>query len=86
MSQIHSKQIVTRESVLLVYFELLFLDRFLLPHSCSSSTCSQSKRHQVVVVLVRGLSDRFERGKGLKETRSFVTTSTGIRFFGTEPR
>jgi hypothetical protein len=42
---------------LLVFFELLFLDRFLLPHSCSSNTCNQSKRHQVVVVLVRGLSD-----------------------------
>jgi hypothetical protein len=36
-SQIHSKQLVTRERVLLVFFELLFLDRFLLPHSCSSS-------------------------------------------------
>jgi hypothetical protein len=33
----HSKQLVTRERVLLVLFELLFLDRFLLPHSCSSS-------------------------------------------------
>jgi hypothetical protein len=29
-SQIHSKQIVTRERVLLVFFELLFFDRFLL--------------------------------------------------------
>jgi hypothetical protein len=36
-SQIHSKLLVTRESVLLVFFELLFLDRFLLPHSCSLS-------------------------------------------------
>jgi hypothetical protein len=35
-SQIHSKHLVTRERVLLVFFELLFLDRFLLPHSCSS--------------------------------------------------
>jgi hypothetical protein len=52
MSQIHSKQIVTRESVLLMFFELLFLDRFLLPHSCSQDTCNQNKRHQVVVVLV----------------------------------
>jgi hypothetical protein len=25
---------------------------FLLPHSCSQDTCNQSKRHQVVVVLV----------------------------------
>jgi hypothetical protein len=32
-SQIHSKQIVTRErEFLLVFFELLFLDRFLLPN------------------------------------------------------
>jgi hypothetical protein len=36
-SQIHSKPLVTRERVLLVFFELLFLDHFLLPHSCSSS-------------------------------------------------
>jgi hypothetical protein len=36
-SQIHSKPLVTRERVLLVFFELLFLDRFLLPHSCSLS-------------------------------------------------
>ena len=36
-SQIHSKLLVTRERVLLVLFELLFLDRFLLPHSCSLS-------------------------------------------------
>jgi hypothetical protein len=28
------------------------LDRFLLPLSCSQDTCNQSKRHQVVVVLV----------------------------------
>jgi hypothetical protein len=59
-SQIHSKHLVTRERVLLVFFELLFLDRFLLPHSCSQDTCNQSKRHQVVVVLVRGLSDPFD--------------------------
>ena len=58
-SQIHSKLLVTRERVLLVLFELLFLDRFLLPHSCSQFTCNQSKRYQVVVVLVRGLSDPF---------------------------
>jgi hypothetical protein len=51
-SQIHSKHLVTRERVLLVFFELLFLDRFLLPLSCSQDTCNQSKRHQVVVVLV----------------------------------
>jgi hypothetical protein len=43
-----------------VFFELLFLDRFLLPHSCSQDTCNQSKRHQVVVVLVRDLSDPFD--------------------------
>jgi hypothetical protein len=46
-SQIHSNHLVTRERVLLVFFELLFLDCFLLPHSCSSSTCNQSKRHQL---------------------------------------
>jgi hypothetical protein len=46
-SQTHSKHLVTRERVLLVFFELLFLDRFLLPHSCSSSTCNQRKRHQL---------------------------------------
>jgi hypothetical protein len=42
-SQIHSKRLVTKERVLLVFFELLFLDRFLLPHYCSSSTCNQRK-------------------------------------------
>ena len=36
-SQLHSKHLVTRERVLLVFFELLFLDRFLFPHSCSLS-------------------------------------------------
>jgi hypothetical protein len=36
-SQIHSKHLVTRESVLLVFFELLFLHRFVLPHYCSLS-------------------------------------------------
>jgi hypothetical protein len=46
-SPIHSKHLVTRESVLFVFFELLFLDRFLLPHSYSQVTCNQSKRHQV---------------------------------------
>jgi hypothetical protein len=51
---------VTRERVLLVFFELLFLDRFLLPLSCSQDTCNQSKRHQVVVVLVKGISDPFD--------------------------
>jgi hypothetical protein len=55
---------MTGERVLLVFFELLFLDRFLLPHSCSQNTCNQSKRHHVVVVLVRGLSDRLREGKG----------------------
>jgi hypothetical protein len=43
---------VTRERVLLVFFELLLLDRFLLPLSCSQDTCNQSKRRQVVVILV----------------------------------
>jgi hypothetical protein len=54
MSHFHSKQIVTRErDFLLVFFELLFLDRFFFfPISCSQSLFNQSKRHQVVVVLV----------------------------------
>jgi hypothetical protein len=32
--QIHSKLLVLEREFLLVFFELLFLDRFLLPHSC----------------------------------------------------
>jgi hypothetical protein len=39
------------------------LDRFLLALFCSQDTCNQSKRHQVVVVLVRGLSDPFDWGE-----------------------
>jgi hypothetical protein len=57
---VQSIQDTIQKRVLLVFFELLFLDRFLLPHSCSQDTCNQSKRHQVVVVLVRGLSDPFD--------------------------
>jgi hypothetical protein len=46
-SQIHSKHLVTRERVLLVFFELLFWITFLLPHSCSQVFCKQGKRHQL---------------------------------------
>jgi hypothetical protein len=47
-SQIHSNHLVTRERVLFVSFELLFLGSlFFLPHSCSQVTRNQSKRHQV---------------------------------------
>jgi hypothetical protein len=47
-SQIHSKHLVTRESVLFVFFELLFLgslSSFLI--LVLEVTCIQSKRHQV---------------------------------------
>jgi hypothetical protein len=44
---------------LLLLFCLAWLG-FLLPLSCSQDTCNQSKIHQVVVVLVRGLSDSFD--------------------------
>ena len=50
-----------REKVIRVLFVALVAwllqSCFLLPHSYSQDTCNQSKRHQVVVVLVRGLSD-----------------------------
>jgi hypothetical protein len=59
-SQLHSKHLVTRERVLLVFFELLFLDRFLLPHSCSSNTYNKSKRHQLCGGPCGGLSDPFD--------------------------
>jgi hypothetical protein len=45
-----------REKVIRVLFVALVAwllqSCFLLPHSCSQDTCNQSKRHQVVVVLV----------------------------------
>jgi hypothetical protein len=44
-----------RFSFLFEFLSLVSLFFFL--HSCSQATCNQSKRHQVVVVLVRGLSD-----------------------------
>jgi hypothetical protein len=43
---------------LLCSFEFLSLGSlFFFLHSCSQHLCNQSKRHQVVVVLVGGLSD-----------------------------
>jgi hypothetical protein len=37
MSQTNSIHLPTRERVLFMFFDVLFLDHFLLPHSCSSS-------------------------------------------------
>jgi hypothetical protein len=64
-----------------------------------SSDLYSSKRHQVVVVLVRGLidplikeksslglGDRLREGKRVERDPVFVTTSTGSRFARTEPR
>jgi hypothetical protein len=51
----HSKQLVTSERETFEFLSLGSLFFFL--HSCSQATCNQRKRHQVVVVLVRGLSD-----------------------------
>jgi hypothetical protein len=69
--QNHSKHIVTSERERFsCSFEFLSLGSlFFFLHSCSQSTCNQSMRHQVVVVLVRGLSDpligdRLREGKG----------------------
>jgi hypothetical protein len=54
MSQFHSKQLVTRrEDFCSCSFEFLSLGSlFFFLYSCSQATCNQSKRHQVVVVLV----------------------------------
>ena len=53
--QNHSKQLVTSERERFsCSFEFLSLGSlFFFLHSCSQATCNQSKRHQVVVVLVR---------------------------------
>jgi hypothetical protein len=58
-SQTHSKDLVTCERERdLCSFEFLSLGSlFFFLHSCSQATCNQRKRHQVVVVLVRGLRD-----------------------------
>jgi hypothetical protein len=58
--QIHSKLLVTRERVLLVFFELLFLDRFLLPHSCSSKHLQSKQETLIVWWSLRGLGDPFD--------------------------
>jgi hypothetical protein len=53
-----------RERVIRVLFialvAWLLQSCFLLPHSYSQDTCNPSKKHQVVVVLVRDLSDPFD--------------------------
>jgi hypothetical protein len=52
-SKDHSKQLVTSEREIFVFIWVLVAwITFLLPHSCSQHLCNQSKRHQVVVVLV----------------------------------
>jgi hypothetical protein len=51
-SQIHSKCLVTRERVLLVFFELLFLDRFLLPILVLQALVIKARDTNCVVVLV----------------------------------
>jgi hypothetical protein len=50
--QNHSKHLVTCERDFRVHLSSCRLDRFLLPLFCSQDTCNQSKRHQVVMVLV----------------------------------
>jgi hypothetical protein len=89
--QNHSKHLVTCEREIFVFIWVLVTwITFLLPHSCSQDTCNQSKRHQVVVVLAGSkwpiwlrrmltLSKwPFERGKGLKETRSLWPPQRGL--------
>jgi hypothetical protein len=51
-SQIYSKHLVTRERVLLVFFELLFLDRFLLPIIVLQALVIKARDTNCVVVLV----------------------------------
>jgi hypothetical protein len=59
--QNHSKHLVTCERDIFVFIWVLVAwIAFFFLHSCSQDTCNQSKRHQVVVVLVRGLSDPFD--------------------------
>jgi hypothetical protein len=49
----HSKHLVASEREIFVcIWVLVAWIAFLLPHSCSQRLCNQSKRHQVVVVLV----------------------------------
>jgi hypothetical protein len=56
--QNHSKYLVTCEREIFVFIWVLVAwIAFFFLISCSQDTCNQSKRHQVVVVLVRGLSD-----------------------------
>jgi hypothetical protein len=51
--QNHSKHLVTSEREIFVFIWVLVAwIAFLLLHSCSQHICNQSKRHQVVVVLV----------------------------------
>jgi hypothetical protein len=59
-SQIHSKHLVTRERVLLMFFELLLLDHFLLPHSCSSKHLYSKQETPIVWWSLWGLSDPFD--------------------------
>ena len=51
-SQKHSKHLVTRERVLLVSFELLFLDHFLLPILVLQALVIKARDTNCVVVLV----------------------------------
>jgi hypothetical protein len=51
-SQIHSKHLVTRERVLLVFFELLFLDRFLFLILVLHALVIKARDTNCVVVLV----------------------------------
>jgi hypothetical protein len=90
-SQFHSKQLVTRrESFARVLWALVLGSLFFFPISCSQHLCNQSKRHQVVVVLVgskwpiwlrrkaRQSLWSVERGKGLKETWSLWPPQRGV--------
>jgi hypothetical protein len=89
-SQIHSKHLVTRERVLLVFFELLFLDRFFLPILVLRALVIKARDINYVVVLVgskwpiwlrRKLTRSrwpFEKGKWLKETWSLWPPQRGL--------
>jgi hypothetical protein len=56
-SQNHSKHLVASERYSCSFEFLSLGSLFFFLHSCSQATCNQHKRHQVVVVLVRSLSD-----------------------------
>jgi hypothetical protein len=59
--QNHSKHLVTCEREIFVFIWVLVAwIAFFFPILVLQDTCNQSKRHQVVVVLVRGLSDPFD--------------------------